>query len=426
MVTKIGDNNNNLIIGSKDDDLLRGGDGKDTLVGLTGNDTLIGDKGDDLKFAGSGDDRLIWNNGDGSDRMEGDWGYDVTEVNGAVDAGDDFELRANQYRTEFERLNLGNFTLNVDNVEQFEIKGGSGDDTLNVKDLTGTDVQQVIFWGGEGNDTFDATEANVTAIAYGDAGDDLLKGSSVPEITDTLNGGEGNDTIIGNKGDDLKIGGYGDDRLIWNNGDGSDIMEGDAGYDVTEVNGAVDAGDDFELRANQYRTEFERLNLGNFTLDVDNVEQFEINGGGGDDTLTVKDLTGTDVQQVLFNGGDGNDYLDASYTEVKVIADGGTGYDTLTGGHGDDLLKGGEGNDLLKGNAGADTFVVGLGVDTIVDFNYAEGDKIQIFADELGISSYDGLSYNSSEHTLYWNQTELAVFDNSIAVFNITETIDIV
>ncbi|MEM6614539.1 MAG: calcium-binding protein, partial [Cyanobacteria bacterium P01_C01_bin.72] len=115
---------------------------------------------------------------------------------------------------------------------------------------------------------------------------------------DTLIGAEDNDTIIGNRGDDLKIGGAGDDLFVWNNGDGSDIMEGDEGYDTTQVNGAVEAGDDFELRANGHRTEFERLNLGNFVLDIDNVEQLEINGGGGDDTLNVRDLTGTDVEQV--------------------------------------------------------------------------------------------------------------------------------
>ena len=88
---------------------------------------------------------------------------------------------------------------------------------------------------------------------------------------DTLIGTAGNDTIIGNKGDDLKIGAEGNDLFIWNNGDGSDTIEGDEGYDTVKVNGAVDAGDDFELRANWGRAEFERLNLGNFTLDVDNV-----------------------------------------------------------------------------------------------------------------------------------------------------------
>ncbi|MGD1917886.1 MAG: calcium-binding protein, partial [Pleurocapsa sp.] len=477
----------------------------DTLNGGDGNDTIVGNKGDDLKIGGDGDDRLIWNNGDGSDTIEGDEGYDVTEVNGAVDAGDDFELRANAHRTEFERLNLGNFTLDVDNVERFEINGGGGDDTLNVKDLTGTDVEKVVFNGGDGNDYFDASEAHVSVVAkggngddtlIGGMGDDLILGGNGNDLTDggagsdtadfsdidfeitanlehgvaqynvngvvvedqlvsienlngsalndyftgddlanifqggdgvdTLEGLGGNDTITGDKGDDLKIGGDGDDRLIWNNGDGSDTIEGDEGYDVTEVNGAVDAGDDSELRANAHRTEFERLNLGNFTLDVDNVERFEINGGGGDDTLNVKDLTGTDVEKVVFDGGDGNDYFDASHTYVTTEAYGEDGHDTLIGGMSDDLLAGGNGDDILTGGDGADIFVVGSGVDTITDFDVTEGDIIQISAMELGSSSYDALSYNASEHTLYWNQTEIVVLDDSVSEFNTTEYVDFV
>ncbi|MDJ0577216.1 MAG: calcium-binding protein, partial [Xenococcaceae cyanobacterium MO_234.B1] len=120
------------------------------------------------------------------------------------------------------------------------------------------------------------------SVFNGGAGNEFIFGSNQ---ADTLNGGGGNDTIIGNQGDDLKIGGAGDDLLIWNDGDGSDTMEGgsgwdDFGWDVVEVNGAVDAGDDFELRANGHRAEFERLNLGNFILDIDDVEQMEINGLG--------------------------------------------------------------------------------------------------------------------------------------------------
>ncbi|MEO1801754.1 MAG: calcium-binding protein, partial [Cyanobacteria bacterium J06629_2] len=186
----------------------------------------------------------------------------------------------------------------------------------------------------------------------GTNGNDSLYGS---DDIDTLVGLQGDDTLIGNKGDDLQIGGEGSDRFIWNNGDGSDTMEGDEGDDVTEVNGALEAGDDFELRANGHRTEFERLNLGNFTLDVDNVEQFEINGGGGDDTLNVRDLTGTDVEKVVFDGGEGDDSFDASESNVSVVVRGGTGNDTLIGGKGDDLILGGNGIDLIDGGAGNDT-----------------------------------------------------------------------
>ena len=236
---------------------------------------------------------------------------------------------------------------------------------------------------------------------------------------DTLQGGAGNDTITGNRGNDLKIGDIGDDLFIWNNGDGSDIMEGDAGYDVTQVNGAIDQGDNFELRDNWGRAEFERLNLGNFVLDVDNVERFEINGGGGDDTLTVKDLTGTDVQEVWFNGGDGNDVLDASQTYVNVTAYGEYGNDYLMGGYGNDYLDGGYDNDTLAGGAGADVFFVGSsGIDTIVDFNFSEGDKIQISSQEWGISSYEQLGYNSDDKSLYLGDHQLVSFHDPISNYD--------
>ncbi|MDJ0688992.1 MAG: calcium-binding protein [Xenococcaceae cyanobacterium MO_188.B32] len=319
-------------------------------------------------------------------------------------------------------------------MEQFEINGLGGDDTLTVQDLTGTDVQQVIFNGGDGNDSLDASLSNVAIIADGGDGDDYLSGSSVPEITDTLEGGDGNDTIVGNQGNDLKIGGDGDDRLIWNNGDGSDTMKGDDGFDVVEVNGAVEDGDDFELRANGERVEFERLNLGNFVLDVDNVEQFEINGLGGDDTLTVQDLTGTDVQQVIFNGGDGDDSLDASLTNVSVTADGGDGDDTLIGGNADDTLIGGNGNNTYTGGEGADVFVVSFdGIDVINDFNREEGDILQLSMTEFGASSLNEFDYDSDSGDLFYQNTHFATINTAnLGVasgspgFNPLENIDLV
>nr|MDJ0593282.1 hypothetical protein [Pleurocapsa sp. MO_226.B13] len=192
---------------------------------------------------------------------------------------------------------LGPFTVDTDNVEQFEINGLGGDDTLTVQDLSGTDVQQVFFTGGAGSDILDASHTFVDVVAFGGEDDD------------TLTAGAGNDELIGDTGDDYKIGGAGDDRFIWNNGDGSDINEGDDGYDIAEINGAAEAGDEFKLGANGDRALFERVNLGPFTIDADNVEEFEINGLGGDDTLTIRDLSGTDVSQVSFDGGDGDDLI---------------------------------------------------------------------------------------------------------------------
>ncbi|MCC5606269.1 hypothetical protein LC612_05560 [Nostoc sp. CHAB 5834] len=143
------------------------------------------------------------------------------------------------------------------------------------------------------SDNFSGFGGNDTLI--GGAGSDLLQGG---DGIDLLAGGGGSDTIIGDRGNDIFIGGFGDDRLIWNNGDGSDRISGNAGDDVVEVNGAAAAGDTFRLEQDaQGRAIFDRLNLVPFTLTVDTAESFEVNGGGGDDITTWRELAS--VQSAL-------------------------------------------------------------------------------------------------------------------------------
>ncbi|BDI19051.1 hypothetical protein ANSO36C_48530 [Nostoc cf. commune SO-36] len=446
---------NDTIYGDAGNDLLLGGDGIDFLSGGDGNDTIVGNRGNDTFIGGNGNDRLIWNNGDGSDKISGNAGYDVVEVNGAGAAGDNFRLQRDaQGRAIFDRLNLVPFTLTVDTAERFEINGGGGDDTLDVNDLAGTGVNAVWFTGGAGNDLLDGsgTATPLTAFGgegndsltggtgndnlYGDAGNDLLLGG---DGIDFLSGGDGNDTIVGNRGNDTFIGGNGNDRLIWNNGDGSDKISGNAGYDVVEVNGAGAAGDNFRLQRDaQGRAIFDRLNLVPFTLTVDTAERFEINGGGGNDTLDVNSLAGTGVNAVWFTGAAGNDLLDGSGTATPLTGFGGEGNDSLYGGAGNDslygdagndILQGGKGNDILTGGNGSDRFVFNtgawfnsadLGVDKITDFSRTYDkivlDKttfvglndlyqIQIVANDAAAATSSGLiTYSLGTGNLFFNQ----------------------
>jgi Ca2+-binding RTX toxin-like protein len=106
-----------------------------------------------------------------------------------------------------------------------------------------------------------------------------------------------------------------------------------------------------------------------------------IDGGDGNDSLkghdgddTIAAGAGDDSAQGnmggdMIHGGDGNDSL---Y--------GGKGGDTLYGDAGADRLSGDQGADILFGGAGADRFVFakGGGADWIADFNFAEGDRIQL------------------------------------------------
>ena len=352
-----------FLLGFEGDDTLKGGDQVDILIGGKGDDILQGDRGDDLMFAGQGNDRMIWNNGDGSDLMEGGNGWDIAEVNGSSTSGDEFLLEANGERAQFDRLNLGPFTLDVDDAEKFEINGGGGDDSITINDLTGTDVEKVVVTGGEGNDTVDASNSSTPLVAYGNAGDDQLIGGSAD---DTLLGGEGNDSIEGERGDDTMIGGEGHDTLEWDNGDGSDLMSGGEGIDLIEVEGSLTDGDEFVLSQDGTTAIFDRVNLGQFTLTVDTSEEFEVSGEGGDDSLIIQDLSATDVELVTFNGGEGNDILDASHGNVPIIADGGAGDDLLIGSVEDDQLFGGDGDDTLIGNGGNDFLFGGAGDDLLI------------------------------------------------------------
>ncbi len=537
--TILGEGGDDKLFGGSGNDRIEGGEGVDLMRGNNGDDTLIGDTGDDKMFAGSGNDRMIWNYGDGSDLMRGGAGMDVTEVNGAVGAGDEFELRAIGGRVDFERVNLGNFSLNIKQVEAMEINGGGGNDSLTVEDLARTDIETVTFDGGSGRDTLDATASTQTIVAdggtgrdllmsgsgddtlnggtgndvlsggngddvlLGGAGNDLLRGGNGNDITDggegndtadfsdipfevnadlatgsaeyvvngnrvqdtlisienlngtklddtlagddqvnILRGDDGDDTLIGRKGDDVMIGGAGNDRMIWNNGDGSDIMRGNGGQDVTEVNGAVDAGDEFELGSNGKRVDFRRVNLGLFELDIDSVESMEINGGGGDDSLTVQSLSGTRLKQVNFDGGDGNDFLNGSGTDVNIFADGGAGDDILIGGSGDDILVGGDGTNLLIGGGGADTLIGGRGTDLfrigdggtslIQSFNAADGDMLQIQQDLLPQSRLgsvdairESLTYNSNNGVLALDGVQIATIEAPVGGFDINSNVEI-
>lgn len=376
---------NDNLRGGGGNDRLRGGDDNDILGGGSGDDILIGDAGDDIMRGGGGDDRMIWNPGDGDDIMRGGSGDDTAVANGGS-AGEIFTLLQNGRRAIFDRVDPFPFNLNIGGTETVELNAGGGDDSFTVGDLSNTDVVRVVFNGGDGNDTLDASETTTQVSANGGAGDDTLIGG---DADDLLQGGDGNDVIDGDRGDDIMLGGAGDDRMIWNPGGGSDAMVGGDGTDTAAVNGGS-RDEQFTLRQENNLAIFDRVNPGPFTLTITESEVMELNGNDGNDSFEVSDVSNTDLRLVIFNGGLGNDVLNAAAAGVEINADGGDGDDTLIGGSSDDTLTGGAGVDDLTGGLGRDRFVYGsnaLGTtDRISDYEITN-DQYVFNGDELGIDA---------------------------------------
>jgi Ca2+-binding RTX toxin-like protein len=183
------------------------------------------------------------------------------------------------------------------------------------------------LFGGAGADSID-----------GEAGNDrIFAGAGA----DTVEGRDGNDTVLGMGGDDQLSGGPGDDDV--NGNAGNDVVNGDAGADT--------------VRGGQ----------GNDTVYGGAGDDPHVNGNRGDD---------------LVYGGDGNDTVF-----------GGQGNDTVYGDNGNDWVSGDLGNDVLYGGAGADRFLfrLGSGNDWAADFNFAQGDRIQLpTGTTYTLTSYQG------------------------------------
>jgi Ca2+-binding RTX toxin-like protein len=457
---------NDTIIGSQGDDFLLGGDG---------NDTVTGGRGNDVAFLGAGNDTFIWNPGDGSDTVEGQDGTDTLVFNGA-NVGENIDISANGSRVRLFR-DVGNVTMDLNSIEHIQLATLGGADTVTVNDLTGTGVTQValdlsatpgsgqgdgqadtvILNGTAGDDKISVVSSGTSVVVNGLAeqvtikgfdagldnlvinglgGDDTIDASKLRagQVNLTLNGGDGNDTIIGSQGNDTVIGGRGndvtflgagDDTFVWNPGDGSDIVEGQAGNDTLLFNGA-NVAENIDIAANGSRVRFTR-DVANIVMDLNGVENIDFNALGGADTITVEDLTGTNVSQVkvdlsatpgsgqgdgavdtvvvngtagndvitvvnnngvvtvtglsetvtitgfeatdklVINGLGGDDVIQASgLFGMQLVANGGDGNDVLIGGLGGSTLSGGNGDDILIGGTGVDVLDGGPGSNVLI------------------------------------------------------------
>jgi hypothetical protein len=121
---------------------------------------------------GADNDTLVWNNGDGSDVMDGGSGDDVVVVNGGP-LSETFTISpttlvaaaspdaAHQGSTIFQRLTQVPFTLDIE-AEGVEVNGNDGDDSFDVTPLENTGID---FDGGSAP-TADILRVNVQGAAF--------------------------------------------------------------------------------------------------------------------------------------------------------------------------------------------------------------------------------------------------------------------
>ncbi|HEY1518504.1 MAG TPA: calcium-binding protein [Solirubrobacteraceae bacterium] len=267
-------------------------------------------------------DTVIVDGTDGADNAKvGSAGGDVlvsglytdVQVTGAESANDSIDVNT---LGGDDTINTG---LGISGPAAVNIDGGTGTDT---ESYSGTPFDDTIGIArdGTGVAAFGATGTPAVAIAVenldvqglggddtiigqngiatlthltvdGGAGDDTIQGG---DGDDTLNGGSGSDSVNGGRGSDVALLGGGQDTFTWNPGDGSDIVEGQGGKDTLDFNGS-NAPEKIDLSANGSRVRLFR-DVANITMDVNGIEGLNLNTFGSADTVTVNDLTGTDLK----------------------------------------------------------------------------------------------------------------------------------
>jgi Ca2+-binding RTX toxin-like protein len=406
--TLIGGSGADQLLGEAGDDTLIGKGGNDQLLGGADIDTLTGGDADDQVYGEGGNDRMVWNPGDDTDLNEGGDGIDTVEVNGGG-GSEIFSATANGTRVRFDRTDPAPISIDIGTSEKLVLNANGGDDRFSATGNLAALIQIAVD-GGTGNDTLLGSNGN-----------------------DTLLGGDGNDFIDGQQGNDVAQMGVGDDTFQWDPGDGSDTAEGQDGSDTMLFNGA-NIAENINVASNSGRVRLTR-DVGTVTMDLNDTERVDFNPLGGNDTITMNDLAGTDVTQlntnlagmlggtagdgvadtIIVNGTAANDSIDifGSGTSanviglpvqvnitnsegasdslvintlggadavrastlpanvIKVTSDGGTGDDTLLGSGGNDTLLGGDGNDFIDGQQGNDAVQMGAGDDT---FQWDPGD----------------------------------------------------
>lgn len=416
-----GDDGKDRLKGDDGEDVLEGGAGDDRLDGGKGNDILRGGRGNDDVDGGQGDDQFFWEAGDGQDKLDGGSGNDSIVIRTSDNEQQHVAISTNRKGHILVSLSgQEGADLELKDIESFNLVYGAGGVVLDLGE--GADEifgdEPLPLSGGEGGDIIDVADSDVPVSVDAGTGDDQVTGGNA---NDQISGGEGSDTISGGGGDDIIDAGVGDDRVLWSHGDGNDTIDGGEGFDEVDLTLAETTPGSLSISADANGNVILVSDDGS-QLTLDGVEDIVINAGSAGSSITIGDLTGTDIAQdtLYFVGGAGDDALDASATDRRINAQGNAGNDTLVSGSGNDTLDGGDGDDVLDAGSGT-------GVDTI--YGGAGNDQIKAtLGDEqdasLAVDVVDGGADNDLLEILFVEPTPhdlyLQVSGNGDGTFTVT------
>jgi Ca2+-binding RTX toxin-like protein len=294
----------------------------DLLDGRAGDDVLDGGGGADTLLGGTGSDVLLWSTGGGSDLVDGGADADVVRVNGSEAADILTVVRAKAGKPAHALVSDGisGDAADLAHVERITLATLGGADTIEVEDLTDTDVDRIdIDLTVKGLGDGQADRVTITGSAEDDDltltvspnGLLITGGAGAPtvnvigtEVLDrvVLNGGDGADLMEAHgSGVFVLEGGAGDDTLIWASGD--QTFDGGDGFDTVRAS--------FEDGFGAVRVLDGRLQLGNLfapgRLDTESVERVVVSASRGG-ALRIDDFTGSTVREVVIEldgaGGD--------------------------------------------------------------------------------------------------------------------------